>query len=64
MRSFTLYHIELMKADLNRWNFNIEFFPDCQQFNFHFQRNTVMHQKKLRVGYLTLATGRVWLISH
>ena len=41
-----------MKADLNCWKFNIAFFPDWQQFNFHFRRNTVMRQK----CYLVLAT--------
>ena len=52
-----LYFWIKLKADLNCWKFN---FPDWQQFNFRFGRNTVMRQK----FYLTLATGRVWLISY
>ena len=58
MRSFTFK--PSWRLDLNRWKFNIEFFPDWQQFNFRFRRNTVMRQK----CYLTLATSRVWLISY
>ena len=54
------YFLTKLKADLNRWKFNIELFPDWQQFNFRFRRNTVMRQK----CYPTLATGRVWLISY
>ena len=34
------------------WKFNIEFFPDWQQFSFCFRRNTVMRQN----FYLALAT--------
>ena len=38
------YFLTKLKADLNRWKFNINFFPDWQQFNFRFRKNTVMRQ--------------------
>ena len=53
----------MLKADLNCWNVNIDIFPDCQQFNFHFRRNSHA-PKMLRVGYLALVTGRMWRISY
>ena len=42
MRSFNFK--AKLKADLNRWKFNIEFFPVWQQYNFRFRWNTVMRQ--------------------
>ena len=59
MHSFT-FEPSLNQADLNRWKFNIDFFPDWQQFNFRFRKNTVMRQK----FHLALATGHLWLISY
>ena len=36
-----------------------------QQSNFRFQKNIVMRQKcRARVGYLTIATSLMWLISY
>ena len=44
VQSFYVLLYTKLKADLNCWNFNIDIFPDCQQFNFHFRRNTVIGQ--------------------
>ena len=62
MCSFTLYYVEgrLKLLKFQHW----KFFWLSQQFNFRFAKEYRQSPKMSRVGYLALATGRVWIISY